>query len=161
MDLKGQVAVITGGSKGLGWAFALALAEAGAQVAVTARHEGELEDTVAEIGERGGRGFAFPADVIDGDAVAGLVAVVEEALGPVDLLVNTAGSFQAFGSPAEIDPDEWWREVEVNLRGPFLCARAVLPGMIERKRVVLSTSPVPPGSSRLKWRPPTVSVRPR
>jgi NAD(P)-dependent dehydrogenase (short-subunit alcohol dehydrogenase family) len=134
MDLNGQVALITGGSKGLGRAFALALAEAGAQVAVTARNEGELEDTVAEVGEMGGRGFAFPADVTDDDAVDRLVAAVEEALGPVDLLVNNAGSFRAFGSLAEVDLGDWWREVEINLRGPFLCTRAVLRGMIERKK---------------------------
>lgn len=134
MHLNGQVALITGGSKGLGRAFARALAEAGAQVAVTARHEPELRDTVAEIEERGGRGFAFPADVTDGRAVSRLVAAAEEVLGPIDLLVNNAGVLRAFGSPAEVDPDEWWREVEVNLRGPFLCARAVLPGMTGRKR---------------------------
>jgi len=134
MHLNGQIALVTGGSKGLGRAFAGALAEAGSRVAVTARHDGELDDTIAEIEERGGRGFAFPADVTDGEAVARLVAAVEETLGSVDLLVNNAGSFRAFGSLAEVDPGEWWREVEVNLRGPFLCARAVLPGMIERKK---------------------------
>jgi NAD(P)-dependent dehydrogenase (short-subunit alcohol dehydrogenase family) len=134
MHLNRQIALVTGGSKGLGRAFARALADASAQVAVTARHEGELNNTVAEIEERGGRGFAFPADVTDSEAVARLVAAVEETLGPVDLLVNNAGSFRAFGSLAEVDPGEWWREVEINLRGPFLCARAVLPGMIERKK---------------------------
>jgi NAD(P)-dependent dehydrogenase (short-subunit alcohol dehydrogenase family) len=134
MHLNGQIALVIGGSKGLGRAFAGALAEAGVGVAVTARHEGELSDTVAEIEERGGRGFAFPADVTDGEAVARLVTEVEKNLGRVDLLVNNAGSLRAFGRLAEADPSDWWREVEINLRGPFLCARAVLSGMIERRR---------------------------
>jgi NAD(P)-dependent dehydrogenase (short-subunit alcohol dehydrogenase family) len=72
--------------------------------------------------------------VTDGEAVARLVAEVEKNLGRVDLLVNNAGSLRAFGCLAEADPSDWWREVEINLRGPFLCARAVLSGMIERRR---------------------------
>lgn len=107
MNLDGQVALITGGSKGLGRALAQALAEVGAQVAVTARHEGELEATVAEIEVKGGRAIAFPADVTDGEAVARLVAAVEETLEPIDLLVNNAGSLRAFGSLTEVDPDGW------------------------------------------------------
>jgi NAD(P)-dependent dehydrogenase (short-subunit alcohol dehydrogenase family) len=129
-----QVVLITGGGRGLGRAFAVALAQAGAQVAVTARSEAELAETVELIRHAGGRALALPADVTDRHAVAGVVAAAESQLGPIDVLINGAGSFQALGNAAQVDPDEWWREVEINLRGPFLCARAVLPGMISRRR---------------------------
>jgi NAD(P)-dependent dehydrogenase (short-subunit alcohol dehydrogenase family) len=133
VDLKGQVALVTGGSRGLGRAFALALANSGAIVAVTARSEDQLEETVALIEESGGRALAFPADVTDRRAIDALVSEIEQRLGPVDLLMNNAGRWKLIGELWELDPEAWWREVEVNLRGPFLCARAVLPKMIERR----------------------------
>ena len=70
----------------------------------------------------------------DGAAVEAMVAAVARRLGPIDLLINNAGVYQAPGSVWEADPDAWWRELEVNLRGPFLCSRAVLPGMVARRR---------------------------
>ena len=76
--------------------------------------------------------MALPADVTDYHAVVGVVAAAERELGPIDVLINSAGSFQALGNAAQVDPAEWWREVEINLRGPFLCAHAILPGMIAR-----------------------------
>ncbi len=126
------VVLITGGGRGLGRAFALALAQTGAQVAVTARSEPELAQTAALIQQAGGRALALPADVTDQHAVARVVAAVERQLGPIEVLINNAGRFQALGPVAQVDPDDWWREVEINLRGPFLCARAVLPGMMAR-----------------------------
>jgi len=132
--LAGEVALVTGGGRGLGRAYALALAQAGAAVAVTARTASELLAVRDEIARQGGRALAFPADVTDPGAVAELTAAVEEQLGPVSLLINSAGVLRAIGRAAEIDADVWWREVEINLRGPFLCCRAVLPGMIARRR---------------------------
>lgn len=126
------VVLITGGGRGLGRAFALALAQTGAQVAVTARSEPEVAQTAALIEQAGGRALALPADVTDQHAVARVVAAVERQLGPIEVLINNAGRFQALGPVAQVDPDDWWREVEINLRGPFLCARAVLPGMMAR-----------------------------
>jgi NAD(P)-dependent dehydrogenase (short-subunit alcohol dehydrogenase family) len=128
------VVLITGGGRGLGRAFALALAQTGAQVAVTARSESELAQTVALIEQAGGRALALPADVTDQHTVARVVAAVESQLGPIEVLINNAGRFQALGLAAQVDPDDWWREVEINLRGPFLCAHAVLPGMMARRR---------------------------
>lgn len=128
------VVLITGGGRGLGRAFALALAQTGAQVAVTARSESELAQTAALIGQAGGRALALPADVTDQHAVARVVAAVESQLGPIEALINNAGRFQALGPVVQVDPDDWWREVEINLRGPFLCAHAVLPGMMARGR---------------------------
>jgi NAD(P)-dependent dehydrogenase (short-subunit alcohol dehydrogenase family) len=133
-DLTGQVALVTGGGRGLGRAFALALAQAGAAVAVSARSEHELQETVQTIQDGGGQGLAVPADVTDARAVERMVAETERRLGPVDLLVNNAGVLRALGVMSDVDQDAWWREVEINLRGPFLCARAVLPSMIARRR---------------------------
>jgi NAD(P)-dependent dehydrogenase (short-subunit alcohol dehydrogenase family) len=128
-----KVTWITGGGRGLGRAFAQALAQAGARVAVTARSELELAQTVEIIEQAGGRALALPADVTDNRAILEVVAKVESQLGPIDVLINNAGRFQSLGPAAQVDPDEWWREVEVNLRGPFLCAQAVLPGMLARR----------------------------
>lgn len=134
MDLDGQVALVTGGGRGLGRAYALALAEAGAAVAVTARTASEIQAVTQEITQRGGRALAIPADVTDSKAVQQIVTTVEQTLGPVDLLINNAGVLRAIGLIVEVDADDWWREIEVNVRGPFLWSQAVLPSMIRRKR---------------------------
>ncbi|NTU62809.1 MAG: SDR family oxidoreductase [Chloroflexi bacterium] len=131
-DFTDQVALITGGGRGLGRAFAEALARAGATVAIVARSESELQDVAQAIEQAGGRALTFMADVTDRQAIERVVAEVERQLGRIDLLVNTAGIFRALGPIAEIDPDEWWREVEINVRGTYLCAQAVLPGMLAR-----------------------------
>ena len=77
-----------------------------------------------------------------------MAATVEAALGPVDLLVNNAGQPGPIGLLAATDPDEWWQTLEVNVRGPLYCARAVLPGMLARGHGRIVTSPAEPVSSR-------------
>jgi NAD(P)-dependent dehydrogenase (short-subunit alcohol dehydrogenase family) len=134
VDLQGQVAIITGGGRGLGPLLAQGLAAAGASVAVAARSAPEVAATAQRIQEAGGQALAVAADVTDQQAMERLVTEVEHQFGAVDLLVNNAGLLRAIGSVWEVDPAQWWREVEVNLRGPFLCTRAVLPGMIARRR---------------------------
>ena len=134
IDLSGQVALITGGGRGIGRALAQGLAAAGAAVAVTARTEQQLAETVRLIEDAGGRARAFPADVSDRSAVDRLVAAIEQQIGPIDLLVNNAGVAGAPGRDWEVDADGWWRTIEINVRGPFLCSRAVLPGMVARRR---------------------------
>ena len=134
VDLSGQVALVTGGGRGLGPVIARELAAAGAAVAVMARSENELANTVATIVAAGGRAIAVRADVTDRAAVDAAVQEAERGLGPVDLLVNNAAQARALGEVWQVDPEEWWRDVEVNVRGPFLCARAVLPGMVTRQR---------------------------
>jgi NAD(P)-dependent dehydrogenase (short-subunit alcohol dehydrogenase family) len=134
IDLRGQVALVTGGGRGIGREVALGLARAGAAVAVVARSADQIAETASLIAASGGRAIALTADVTDRDAVEQAVAETERKLGPIDLLVNDAGRMRAFGPVVDVDPDEWWREVEVNLRGPFLCARAVLPGMLSRRK---------------------------
>ncbi|MEO8395853.1 MAG: SDR family oxidoreductase [Chloroflexota bacterium] len=132
-DFSGQVAIVTGGGRGLGREMAQALAAAHAAVAVVARSQAEIDETVDLIERSGGTGVAICADVIDAGAVQRMARQVEQELGEMSLLVNNAG---VIGTPSpiwEADPDEWRRVIDVNLHGAFLCARAVLPGMIQRK----------------------------
>ncbi len=142
IDLAGQVALVTGGGGGLGREIALQLAAAGAGVAVVARSPDQLEETVALVEAAGGRAVAAPADVTDFAAVEAVVGNIEQSLGPIDFLVNNAGVSGPVAPLWESDPEQWWRAVETNLRGAFLCCRAVLPGLVARKqgRIVNVTS---------------------
>lgn len=130
--LEGQVALVTGAGRGLGRAIALALGEAGAAVAVCARSQDDVTRVAGEIAARRGRALALRCDVTGRREVEGMVAAVQEAIGPVDLLVNNAGQFGPVGPLAATDPDDWWQVLEVNLRGPLYCAQAILPGMLAR-----------------------------
>ncbi len=130
--LDGQVALVTGAGRGIGRAIALALSDAGAAVAVCARSKDDVTRVAGEVAARGGHALALRCDVTGRQEVEGMAAAVEDALGPVDLLVNNAGQFGPVGPLAATDPDQWWQALEVNLRGPLYCTRAVLPGMLAR-----------------------------
>jgi len=132
-DLAGRVAIVTGGGRGIGRLVAEALAAAGAAVAVTARSEDQLAETVASISGAGGTAIALPGDVSDPESVTAAVQQVERLLGPIDLLINNAGISGPVGPVWEVDPGEWWRTFGVNLQGVFLFAHAVLPGMVARR----------------------------
>jgi NAD(P)-dependent dehydrogenase (short-subunit alcohol dehydrogenase family) len=132
--LTGQVAVVTGGGRGIGQAIALALAAAGASIAVVARSEGQLAETTTLIREMGGEAIALVGDVSDRQAVIHMAEQVVQQLGPVDILVNNAGRHHALGPLWLVDPDEWWKDVECNLFGTFLCMHVILPSMIERRQ---------------------------
>jgi NAD(P)-dependent dehydrogenase (short-subunit alcohol dehydrogenase family) len=84
------------------------------------------------VRDAGGQGEAFTADVSDADAVADVVQRIVSSLGPVDVLVNNAGVGSEVGPLWEVDAEKWWQTIEINLRGTFICSRAVLPAMIER-----------------------------
>ncbi|HET7806973.1 MAG TPA: SDR family NAD(P)-dependent oxidoreductase [Gaiellaceae bacterium] len=128
-DLTGQVALVTGGGRGIGAGIARELADAGARVAVAARSREQVEEVAREID-----GLALELDVTDADAVERAVAETERELGPIDLLSANAGTGGPDGAPWEVDPADWWRVLEVNVLGVFLCSRAVVPGMLERGR---------------------------
>jgi len=131
-DLSGRVALVTGASRGIGKAIALALAEAGADVAVNYRARGDDAQAVAAaIRALGRRSVALGADVADGAQVARMVAAVESTLGPVDILVNNAGVALRRGLE-ELNEADFDRTLAVNLKSAFLCTQAVWRGMRER-----------------------------
>jgi NAD(P)-dependent dehydrogenase (short-subunit alcohol dehydrogenase family) len=132
--LEGSVALVTGGGRGLGRVIARALADAGAAVGVLGRSAGDLDDTVRLVESAGGIAAAACADVSDERATADAVETLRGRLGPVDVLVNNAGICGPIGPLWDVAPGEWWRTVEVNLRGVFVCARLVLPDMLARRR---------------------------
>jgi NAD(P)-dependent dehydrogenase (short-subunit alcohol dehydrogenase family) len=101
-------------------------------VALLARSAGQIREVATAIEEQGGKALPVATDVTDRQQVAAAVEEIEKQLGPVDVLVNNAGSFDCIGPVAEIDPDIWWNDCEINLRGPLLTCHAVLPGMIRR-----------------------------
>jgi 3-oxoacyl-[acyl-carrier protein] reductase len=126
-ELEGQVALVTGGGRGLGADLARDLAAAGARVAVAGRTVASVEAVAAEL-----RGLALVGDVTRQEDSERWVAEIESQLGPIDLLVNNAGVGGSWKPLHEEDPGVWWNVLEVNLLGPFLVSRAVVPGMVDR-----------------------------
>jgi len=130
--LDGRVAVVTGASKGLGKQMAEALAEAGATVALVARSGDLLEGVKAEITDRGGKAYAFVGDVSVEADVAAVAGEVRRQAGVPDILINNAG-INIRRPLHEYALEEWRRVMSTNVDGPFLCTRAFVPGMIEKK----------------------------
>ena len=128
-ELDGQIALVTGGGRGIGANIARELASAGARIAVAARTSDQLEELALAID-------ALPvvADVSRPDSVDTLVRAVESGLGPIDILCANAGIGSRDAYAWATDPDEWWRVFEVNVLGVYLTCRAVIPGMLERGR---------------------------
>jgi 3-oxoacyl-[acyl-carrier protein] reductase len=132
-SLNNRVALVTGGSRGIGQAIAISLAEAGAAIAVNYREKAAEARTVAEtIRRAGGRAMAVAADVSRAAEVAAMVVAVERELGPVDVLVNNAG-IGLVRTVDELTEDDFDRTIAVNLKSVFLCTQAVVPGMRQRK----------------------------
>ena len=141
-DLGARVALVTGGSRGIGAAVALMLARAGAAVAVNYRERAaDAEAVVANIKSGGGRAIAVAADVSQSAAVAGMIERVGRELGPIDILVNNAGIAIVRGID-ELSESDFDRTILVNLKSAFLCTQAVLPSMRARTwgRIVNITS---------------------
>lgn len=131
--LKGRVALVTGGSRGIGRAISISLAEAGAAVAVNYLSKAaEAQVVVDAIHGQGGRAVSVGADVSRAAAVKGMMAGVERELGPIDILINNAG-IAINRSVDELTEDDFDRTMAVNLKSVFLCTQAVLPGMRKRR----------------------------
>ena len=128
-DLSGRAALVTGSTRGIGLAIARALAAAGARVALNGRTPAQVEEQVAALGAEGLSAVAAPFDVSDAPAVAAAL----ERLGPLDILVNNAGITRR-EALEEVSLEQWQLILDVNLTGAFLVARAVVPGMIARRR---------------------------
>jgi NAD(P)-dependent dehydrogenase (short-subunit alcohol dehydrogenase family) len=159
-DLTGQVALVTGGGRGIGLNVARELTQAGARVAVTGRTREQVEAAAREIS-----GVAVVGDVSVEADVARMVSETEGELGPIDLLVANAGIAGRSESFLDEAPDEWWHVFEVNVLGTYFCCRGVLPGMVERRagRIVVVGSgasylPVGPGSVADSYGPSKAAV---
>jgi 3-oxoacyl-[acyl-carrier protein] reductase len=125
MSSARRVALVTGASQGIGRVVARELAVSGFTVAAAARSIDQLKELEAQTGA-----LAVPLDVTDPRAVTDAVAHVESELGPIDLLVNNAGISGRSGASWELGYEEWWKVIEVNVLGSFLCSRAVMPAMV-------------------------------
>jgi NAD(P)-dependent dehydrogenase (short-subunit alcohol dehydrogenase family) len=130
--LSGKVAVVTGGSRGIGFSIAEALLSAGASVVITGRDDSQLEQARKELaGTRGEGIFAVRADVRDADDAAEAINAAVERFGGVDILVNNAG-VGVFAAVADMDVSQWHDVIETNLSGVFFCCHAAIPRMRER-----------------------------
>ena len=128
--------MVTGGGGGIGRAISLRLADEGGAIAVLDKNGEAADETVRQVEAAGGRAETVNADITDWDSVQIAVTEAEQALGALDGLINNAG-WALRGSVEDTAPDEWGKEISVNLRGHFLCAKAVLPGMVARGHGVI------------------------
>jgi 3-oxoacyl-[acyl-carrier protein] reductase len=133
-SLAGKVAIVTGASRGIGAAAALALCEAGASVMLAARNAAQTDLNAQRINAAGGKAAAMACDVADYAACQRLVQETTQRFGSPDVLINNAGVIEPIAVVGATDPAQWARSIEINLIGAYYAIRAVLPGMIERGR---------------------------
>ena len=131
VGLAGRIALVTGGSRGIGCAIAHRLAALGASVAICGRNRAALEESAAGVAKLGRKSLFQVADVTDAEQVTELVSRTESTLGPISILVNNAG-MGLFGPAHEKTEADWDRVLDTNLKGVFLVSRAVAPLMIRR-----------------------------
>jgi 3-oxoacyl-[acyl-carrier protein] reductase len=133
-DVRGRVIIVTGGGKGIGKVYADQLAHAGAKVVAADIDEEAARDVATSISHRGEQAISLALDVADGASCEAMAAATLEAYGAIDVLINNASLMSALPRRpwTEIPPDEWDRVMAVNLRGMFLCCRAVFPTMQAR-----------------------------
>lgn len=134
MELKGKTAIVTGSAGGIGQGIAYVLAREGANVVVNDLREQDCETTVSKIVSSGGTAIAFEADVTSGVAVDAMIEATVKQFGSVDILVNNAGIEGLPCMTADMSEEQWDRIMGVNIKGVFLCCRAVIPHMVEQKK---------------------------
>jgi NAD(P)-dependent dehydrogenase (short-subunit alcohol dehydrogenase family) len=132
MELQDKVAIVTGSARGIGEGIAVAMAREGAKVVINSRKEQDCIATVEKIRASGGTAIAIAADVAKEDQVTALVAETVKQLGRVDILVNNAGIESAPTLLKDIREEDWDRTLAINLKGVFLCCKAVIPQMMEQ-----------------------------
>lgn len=154
MEIKGKVAIITGAGTGIGRAIAIEFAKSGISVVCCGRRMEKIQETASIIKENGGKAIAVKTDVTKLEDVNNLVSETIRTFGSIDILFNNAGSFQTIGGLWEVDPEKWWQDVEVNLKGVMLCCYAVLPHMMKKNSGIIinmngggATVPLPGGSA--------------
>jgi len=142
MRFKGKVAVVTGGSKGLGKVIAGQLVQEGASVVINGRDMNALEKATREISQEGGRITAIQADVSNSGDVESMIDKIIEDHGRIDILINNAAVFAESVRIMDLEEEEWDRIMTTNLKGVFLCAKAVIKQMIKQKsgKIVNMTS---------------------
>lgn len=131
-DIKGKVALITGGGRGIGRATAIALAKEGVHVGLVGRTLENLENVKSELAEYDIKVSVQTANVADLNEITSAVEAIKSELGPIDILLNNAG-ISKFGKFMELSPEEWTSIVDVNVKGVYYTTRAVLPEMVERQ----------------------------
>ncbi|QQD84245.1 3-ketoacyl-ACP reductase [Jeotgalicoccus sp. ATCC 8456] len=131
-DIKGKVALITGGGRGIGRATAIALAKEGVHVGLVGRTIENLENVKSELEEYDIKVSVQTANVADLNEITSAVEAIRSELGPIDILLNNAG-ISKFGNFMELSPEEWTNIVDVNVKGVYYTTRAVLPEMVERQ----------------------------
>ena len=133
MELKDRVAIVTGAGRGIGRAVAREFARHACRVVCCARTPADIEETASLIRNENGQCLPIPTDVANRQQVEAMVQQTMNHFGRIDILVNNAARLPVISALWEVDPDAWWDEITVNLRGPMLCCRAVLPHMLAQE----------------------------
>ena len=137
MELKNKIAIVTGSGTGIGRTIAVEFAKEKAMVVCCGRRMEKLQETISIIEKEGGKGIAVKTDVTNPAEVKNLVSKTLKEFGGIDILFNNAGSFRTIGGLWEVDPEEWWQDVTINLRGVMLCCYAVLPYMMKQNSGII------------------------
>jgi len=137
MNLENKVAIITGSGRGIGKALALEFARNGSSVVCCARTEKDIQETAAMIKKENGQCLSVATDVSDKLQVHKMVERTIKHFGRIDVLINNAARIPVIDGLWEVDPDLWWEELAVNLRGPMLCSHEVLPYMIAQNEGII------------------------